>query len=255
MRNYIASFIFIVFASIVSGCGSGIPTSEISTLELIQREIEKQGLSWLTVESLFLHDEGITDLQGIEECENLRHLTLWGNDLKGSSLAPIAGLSKLKSLDVSGNNLTSESLQCLESLKDLEFLHVAENNITDISALSELPKLQYLDLSYNKITDLSPLSELRELQALYLEGNDLGTIQPLAELDLRLLILSDNNLNDITPLIAMLPLKEVVSKSKEGKEYVLTSGVVIRNIGLTEAEILFQLELTPEEATQLKVEY
>lgn len=247
MRNYIALFVLVVSAFVILGCGSEAPTPAISTLDLIQGEMEKQGLSsYFEVDTLFFNRTGITDLEGIQKCKNLRVLVIRGNNIE--SFAPLVGLNNLEVLNVSCNNLTSENLQYLGELKNLKSFRAAENKITDISALSKLTELRILELSHNNITDLIPLSKMEKLHTLFLDNNNITSVYPLEKLELlHWLSLSGNeDFNDVTPLKSMLPLKSLLDFGPL---------LEVQNIGLTEEQVLSQLGLTQEEAEELHVEY
>ena len=94
-------------------------------------------------------NKNLRDLTGLENMENLRHLTILGS---------------YSASDYEVENLT------------------AANALSDISSLSALENLEYLSLDYNGISDLSPLSELANLQELYVRHNNVSDVSPLVGL-------------------------------------------------------------------------
>jgi Leucine-rich repeat (LRR) protein len=115
---------------------------------------------------LDLPESGITDLQGIEYCQNITELNLERNEL--------------------------ENLSGLDQLTNLTSLYLSHNQIDNIDLLSELKSLKTLDISYNNIEDIRVLLTLEELTYLNLLGNPLIKKTPaLALLQQRCLVIVD----------------------------------------------------------------
>ncbi|HIH23071.1 TPA: leucine-rich repeat domain-containing protein, partial [Candidatus Micrarchaeota archaeon] len=106
-------------------------------------------------------------------------------------------------------NLSSSGLQSLpnilgiECFTELTVLDLSINSeISDITPLAGLTKLTYLDLSFTGISNnLAPLKNLINLTTLYLFASGISDVTSLAGLTkLQDLVLSSNNLSDLTPL-------------------------------------------------------
>jgi len=102
---------------------------------------------------LLADSRGISDLSGIQYCQNLHILNLYDNDISEINL-----LSNLSSLDQ---------------------LYLGQNQITALGVLSSLPNLQWLALDYNDIVDITPLTSLGNLSRLNLRNNSIADIAPL----------------------------------------------------------------------------
>ena len=107
------------------------------------------------------HNQGITDLTGLEYATNLRTLAIGGNEL--SDLRPVAKLIHLERLYAWDNR-----------------------NLTDISPLANLTDLRYIDLNGCKVSDITPLMNLEQLTSLKLRGNrilDVSSLRHLVNLE------------------------------------------------------------------------
>lgn len=141
--------------------------------------------------------KGITNLAGLEKCENLLEIKLAKNEIV--DVAPLKGLTNLQSLDLSNNKISD--VTPLTGLVALQYLQLSNNQIASVQPLSPLVKLSALDLSGNKIADLAPLAGLKKLSSLYLAQNQIADIKPLEGLTgLDLLKLTDNQVADLAPL-------------------------------------------------------
>lgn len=102
---------------------------------------------------LHMGRKGISELWGLESFTNLH--TLWLNDNELNSLEGLDRNIRLLHLHCHGNNITS-ILETLQHLKFLTNLTLNENQLTDIeeviSELRHLKNVQVLDLSDNPIT-------------------------------------------------------------------------------------------------------
>jgi Leucine-rich repeat (LRR) protein len=151
-------------------------------------------------------EKDIKDLTGMEYCNNLESLYLYGNQI--TDVLPLAELANLQYLDLSYNRIKDVSR--LSGLANMQRLELSVNQITDVSPLSNLKNLRNLYLSANQITDISSLAELKNLQDLYLENNNITDVLPLTELkNLQCLILSDNQIADVSPLERLANLQEL----------------------------------------------
>lgn len=158
----------------------------------------------------------------IHQLLNLTDFDLSFNQLT-SIPTEIGNLLNLSSLNLSNNNLTNIPDE-IGNLLSLAYLDLSENNLTTLPAeFSNLLSLVSLNLNGNSIQDLSPLFDLPNLEFLSIEGNpiDPGSIEnlPVTILDLsnssldnqyiidirisqklETLIISKNNISDISPL-------------------------------------------------------
>ena len=110
----------------------------------------------INVDTIYLGNHQLTDLDGIEVFTKLKLLHLLNNSIV--NLSPLSGLINLTTLYLDGNN------------------------IKDISPLSGLIKLKKLDLSHNLIKDITPLKNLH-IQKLWIGENDISNIDVLLTLD------------------------------------------------------------------------
>lgn len=136
------------------------------------------------LEMLYLSDDMIRDISGVEGLGKLEILSLNRNQI--SDIDPIQGMNSLRYLDLS------------------------ENNISDIDGLGKLTTLTCLSLSGNPVTNVSALSPLYALAELYLRGDDISDLSPLNELSgLERLYLDDDDINDIGELDHMEPSETI----------------------------------------------
>lgn len=110
---------------------------------------------------------GVSSLDGLENFLSLESLFL--NDNEISDLAQLAPLVNLKTLELSGNQISD--LSPLQNLTKLVNLRLDNNEITSLSALAGLTELTYLNLEGNQISDPIPLYGLTKLRDLYLGQN------------------------------------------------------------------------------------
>ena len=188
---------------------------------------------------LYVPNQGITDLTGLEHAHNLRGLGLWNDqfyeepvnkngvsdftpllaltnlralDLSNCSVSDISFLAKLTqltSLHLSGNPISDVSV--LAELTELGMLHLRDTSVSDISALSGLRQLSNLSLSGTSVSDISPLAALTQLTQLDLRGNNISNISLLADLtQLKWLDLQGNNISDISPLADLTQLTHLL---------------------------------------------
>lgn len=86
---------------------------------------------------------GLTDLSGLEECSQLKVLSIYG--AKPASLASLAALTGLKSLTLS--NCGNLDLTPLEGLEELSVVCLGQSDVlASLEPLTALPKLRYLDI-------------------------------------------------------------------------------------------------------------
>ena len=161
---------------------------------------------------LFIWDDSITSIKGIEYCTGLQDLKITSRHI--SDISPLLGLTNLKNLDLSGDWVTngniSNFVSVLQRLPNLTRLDLYKTQITNISSLSKLTNLTVLDLYDNKVADISPLSGLINLKELDLGFNPITDISPLSGLtNLEKLNLNGNQISDISLIARFTNLTEL----------------------------------------------
>eukprot|EP00897_Mesotaenium_endlicherianum_P001273 jgi/Mesen1/1173/ME000124S00209 len=133
---------------------------------------------------IYLRDNKMTKLDGIEVLRRAKVIDLSFNLLKNASLEPLASCKALQQLYLAGNQLAS--LETLPRLPHLEFLSVGQNKLTTLEMASQ-PKLETLVANSNSISTLRNFPYLPSLLNLQLDDNPIGSMQYL-ELALLLLV-------------------------------------------------------------------
>ena len=178
------------------------------------------------INSIIGPNKAITNISGIEYCENLNKLDLH-NDFDGTTTNDnniidfnhLANLKSIHYLDLSFSNISNVSqfseltnldtlllaynlIGDISPLTNLMYLDLNNNQISDISYISNFNKLQTLVLQLNPISDISVLSNLSNLIWLGLNECQIGDISSLSNLTrLQGVWLSNNQINDIYPLV------------------------------------------------------
>ena len=152
----------------------------------------------ISLRSLYLSYNSISDISALENLTALEWLSLDGNSIR--DLSAFENLTTLKVLSLDGNSISD--LSTLENLTALEWLYLRGNSINDISGLENLTALRRLDLSENySISDISVLKNLIALRNLDLEQNFISDISALEGLiSLEDLDLKNNLISDYAPL-------------------------------------------------------
>ncbi len=173
--------------------------------------------------ALRAREKGVTDLEGLEACANLRSLDLGGNGI--ADISPIAQLEDLTELLLDRNKLIVD-IEPLRELRNLAHLDLTDNAIEHLDALAGLASLQFLFLGGNRIrsgnltplsgltglrllhawncnlSDISALSSLSALHEIHLENNGIADINALKNLGLiRSVRLDGNQIQDPAPLL------------------------------------------------------
>lgn len=146
---------------------------------------------------------GISDLTGIEYCQNLTRLEIGYNSI--SDIDKLSELHNLEVLLLGGNRI--ENIKPLESLTNLRHLVLSDNEVNDIDALSQLNQITNLQLGGNNLEDIRALQDLVSLEVLFLGRNQIKDIDSLANLtNITYLILIDNLIADISALSGLVKL-------------------------------------------------
>ncbi|XP_044495976.1 187-kDa microtubule-associated protein AIR9 isoform X2 [Mangifera indica] len=133
------------------------------------RSLSASGLNLQpNLEFVYLRDNLLSTLEGIEILKRVKVLDLSFNDFKGPGFEPLENCKALQQLYLAGNQITS--LGSLPQLPNLEFLSVAQNKLKSLSMASQ-PRLQVLAASKNKISTLKGFPYLPVLEHLRVEEN------------------------------------------------------------------------------------
>ncbi|CAJ2661630.1 unnamed protein product [Trifolium pratense] len=133
------------------------------------RSLTASGLNLSSnLEFVYLRDNLLSTLEGVEILTRVKVLDLSFNDFKGPEFEPLENCKVLQQLYLAGNQITS--LASLPQLPNLEFLSVAQNKLKSLSMASQ-PRLQVLAASKNKISTLKGFPYLPVLEHLRVEEN------------------------------------------------------------------------------------
>lgn len=120
------------------------------------------------VDKIVCHNEGIKNLDGIEQFVNVEKLSFHKNDI---SEVRLSGLSKLKELNLARNKLQKLELANLPSLKNLYFFG---NRLPQVT-LADLPSLTQIKANSSEIVEFS-YKNLPSLEKIYMFDNQMETI-------------------------------------------------------------------------------
>ncbi|MGM0282924.1 MULTISPECIES: leucine-rich repeat domain-containing protein [unclassified Enterococcus] len=165
-----------------SALKQGLVTNVVNTIPqerptVFEQEVYAKELA--TLNEIELSGLGISNLTGIEYCENARNIDLSTNKI--SEVSQLAGLSQLDQLNLSENeapqkveqltqltilylnsaNLDSDYLEKIGQLSNLEEFYAQKNKIKSVAPLKSCDSLRVLNLDNNLITDLRPLSNIQ----------------------------------------------------------------------------------------------
>ncbi|XP_020271153.1 187-kDa microtubule-associated protein AIR9 [Asparagus officinalis] len=120
------------------------------------------------LEFVYLRDNLLSSVEGIEILKRVKVLDLSFNDFKEPRFEPLGNCKALQQLYLAGNQITS--LSSLPQFPNLEFLSVAQNRLKSLAMASQ-PRLQVLAASKNKISTLKGFPHLPVLEHLRVEEN------------------------------------------------------------------------------------
>ncbi|TKY72978.1 187-kDa microtubule-associated protein AIR9 [Spatholobus suberectus] len=133
------------------------------------RSLNASGLNLSSnLEFVYLRDNLLSTMEGVEILTRVKVLDLSFNDFKGPGFEPLENCKVLQQLYLAGNQITS--LASLPQLPNLEFLSVAQNKLKSLTMASQ-PRLQVLAASKNKISTLKGFPYLPVLEHLRVEEN------------------------------------------------------------------------------------
>ena len=157
-----------------------------------RKDIDKNEDSYLSkdeimaVNSLYLEDQNIKDLTGIEHFVALKFLDCYNNSLKTLDVSKNLALIYV---DCNNNKLTSLNVSGHE---ELEVLYCNDNELTSLDA-SNCPKMNTLNCGNNKLNSLD-VTNSTQLGDLYCDNNDLSSLDVSSNTALVVLDCSINKL-------------------------------------------------------------
>ncbi|XP_022332451.2 leucine-rich repeat-containing protein 9-like isoform X3 [Crassostrea virginica] len=157
-----------------------MPTAEILEKQSHNRpeKLNDTDTHWyLKVTSLFLDNQHITKLSGLERLENLRYASFNGNDI-----TKIEGLDHcLKLQELSLENNCISRLEGISKLTQLKRLCLGNNFISTLenTGIHYLGHLVYLSLEGNKLSSLLGLQKMSTLVELYVGNNVIGSVREI----------------------------------------------------------------------------
>ncbi|XP_062619612.1 leucine-rich repeat-containing protein 9-like isoform X3 [Saccostrea cucullata] len=157
-----------------------MPTAEILEKQSHHRpeKISETDTLWYQkVTSLYLDNQHITKLSGLERLENLRYASFNNNDI-----TKIEGLDhcvKLQELSLENNCISR--LEGISKLTQLKRLCVGSNFLSTLenSGIHYLGNLAYLSLEENKLTSLLGLQKMATLVELYVGNNIIASVREI----------------------------------------------------------------------------
>ena len=152
--------------------------------------------------SLNLGGAGISDINGLQNCVNLKCLYIDNNDI--SDLSPISDLGKLEQLYANNNNIEN----CILKIPNLKILNLDNNDFSELPDIKECKNLKTLFLSNNNISNIEGIGANTSLEVLTLNNNQLASLYGIENLiNIEHLDLSFNQIEDISYLENMRKLE------------------------------------------------
>ncbi len=161
-----------------------------------------------SMKELSLEGCGLTSLESIKGAKGITHLRIGKNHIK--SLEPISEMRELEYLEADSNELTE--LPELKDLTKLKFINVADNKINSIDGLKGMKSLTDLKLNKNPLEGrLEPVGDLTSLKSLYIDEVGADTLEAVKALkNLQILNAKKNKISDITPILGLDELQEIL---------------------------------------------
>lgn len=182
-------------------------------LEHMDHRLEHFGSPLVNLDLSFNNIRHIKHLEGLV---GLKDLYLCQNDL--SRIQGVETLVNLRNLELGANRI--REIKGLEKLVNLEELWLARNKITKIQGLENLKKLRLLSIQSNRISRIEGLEELQNLEELYISYNDLENIEGLdRNKHLHTVDVSHNRIAELSGLAHLEELEELWSSSNQLTEF------------------------------------
>ncbi|WP_429960190.1 leucine-rich repeat domain-containing protein [Enterococcus sp. AZ012] len=117
------------------------------------------GLSKIpSLKQLYLYNNEITDLSGLETLSTLTLLQLQSNQ-NIEDFTPINSLQNLNSLYMNDTGIENSDIESIGELPLLQELGVAKGNLKNIDFITQFPSLNAISLDENHLSDISTLPE------------------------------------------------------------------------------------------------
>lgn len=159
----------------------------------------------VAVQEIDLEDNEIEDISQLAELKLLLSINLAGNKIK--SVEPLSALEEVQYLELSGNQISD--ISPLAKMTNMRSLYLSKNKIEKIDVIKNFPKAWTLYLDGNPVKDFAPIGELRWLSSLNLSNCGLKSVKFLTPLtELKYVIVKDNNLKNLKPLVDMAAADE-----------------------------------------------
>lgn len=157
----------------------------------------------ISLETLNLNDNLLTDLSPISEYTDIVELNIENNQI--DSISNLSGMTGLTILNLSHNTLTA--FNELLVIPNVEEVNLSFNQIDSIPIMDgSWPNLTILDLSSNGLSDTSGIKGHDSVETLYLHNNGLTTLDGISELEnLDNLVIFDDELEDLIPIVDKNP--------------------------------------------------
>ena len=141
-----------------------------------------KGIGYLkNLRSVDLEYYKLTSLDGIEELEHLKYLSVCGCLVSDLTALRHENMKSLLQLVLISNRLTS--LEGTENLGNLYYLNVQDNRLTSLAGVEKLTNLTSLNVSMNKLTGLAGVEKLPKLEKLDASYNRVKKLPNLKKLD------------------------------------------------------------------------
>ena len=152
--------------------------SELKSLRCIGEEItDLSSIADLTqLEALYLQNNALSSLQGVEAFPGLKTLSVAGN----KSLTSTRGIEKLLLLEeFQANKASLSDLSGMDKLSELRVVGLMMNEIHDVSVFAGLSNLEDVTLNYNKIGDISAFANKPRLTSFMAYSNKISDASAL----------------------------------------------------------------------------
>jgi internalin A len=152
-----------IIAVVMVGCGEKKPLIRNHIEEAIREKLEKpEGeltkADYEKVTELYLANNQLTDVTGLEKLTQLKDLSIVGTQV--TDVRGLEKLTKLERLELQDNQLTS--VKGLENLTQLETLALDDNKLTSVKGLEKLTQLIGLTLENNPDLTKAQIAELQK---------------------------------------------------------------------------------------------
>ncbi len=130
---------------------------------------------------LDLSDNGLENIDGLENITTLQSLAIANEKLKDENLTKLAELINLTTLNINGNQI--ENIDILSGLSKLKYLYFNNNQVQSLEPIKG--KVFYeLEFTGNKVKDISPLSSHRTINNLKMDNNQIEDVSILSRISM-----------------------------------------------------------------------